>query len=128
MVIDLSKLDTRYKQTQQFILTNKGVPIYKKDAFSFINKILGPQYKWIDKSIEEYFTTDTIQEALLSIKILGFSGKENFIEIKKKYYMLSKEFHPDTGGHSSAFNILNNAYLIFKVAYEKESSDSGVKN
>lgn len=128
MIIDINKLDIRYKQTQQFILTKQGAPIYKKGAFPFINKILGPQYKWLNKSIEEYFTDNSIKEARISIKILGFSGKESFIDIKKRYYLLSKQFHPDNGGHNSAFNILNNAYLVFKIAYEKENTDSRIKN
>lgn len=118
-------LDLRYKKTLDFINLNIGTPVYKKDAFSKINKILGPQYKWLNKTVEEYFTDDPIQEAKISIKILNFTGKESFFIIKRNYFNLSKICHPDTGGHESAFTILNNAYLVFKKAYEKENTNSG---
>ena len=44
--------------------------------------------------------------------------------IKKNYLELSKIFHPDKGGHKDAFNLLNNAYIVFKKAYEKENTNS----
>jgi hypothetical protein len=36
---------------------------------------------------------------------------------------MSKEWHPDCGGHSSAFDILNYAYNLFKTIYEEEDSN-----
>lgn len=124
MIMNKDLLDLRSKQTLIYLKEGKGSPIYKKNAFPFINKILGPQYKWLNKSIEEYFTEDRMQEGLIAIKILNFTGKESFSLVRKNYINLSKRFHPDMGGHNSAFNILNNAYLVFKRAYEKENTSS----
>lgn len=117
-------LDKRYKQTIDYLTTGKGEPVYKKNAFPFINKILGPQFKWINKSVEEYYSTDQIQEAKQAMRILSFSGEESFQELRKRYTLLSRGknkenipgFHPDCGGHSRAFDILNRAYSIFKEA------------
>lgn len=125
MNINLELLDLRHKQTQNYLITNIGTPIYKKNAFKSINNILGPQYKWLNRTVEEYFTEDPIQEAKISIKILNFTGKESFFMIKRNYFNLSKVCHPDTGGHESAFTLLNNAYLVFRKAYEKENTNSG---
>lgn len=124
MNTNLELLDLRYKQTIIYLKHNIGIPVYKKKAFSSINKILGPQYKWLNKSVEQYFTDDVIKEAQIAIKILNFTGKESFFMIKKNYLGLCKIFHPDKGGHKDAFNILNNAYVVFKKAYEKESTNS----
>lgn len=114
MIEDIqSLLDKRYKVTKQYIESKKGSPIYKRRAFFFIDKVLGPQYKWIDKSPEEYFDSNISIEGLQAIKILNFTGKESLKEIRKNYINKSKEWHPDCGGHASAFNILNHAYQIF---------------
>lgn len=129
------KIDLRYKQSQDFINKGIGKPVYKRRAFSFINKILGPQSKWINKSPEEYFTDETlsqeeqeIQELKKAAEILGFTSRTTFKDIKKKYWTMAKgdaEFslygnycsnawHPDLGGHPNAFAILNHAYNLFK--------------
>ena len=133
-----NKIDLRYKQSQDFINKGIGKPVYKRRAFSYIDKILGPQYKWIDKSPEEYFYEEglsqeeqEIKELQKSADILGFTSGTTFKDIKKKYKELSKGtwvnhcsgtykyntggFHPDQGGHSSAFAILNHAYNVFKT-------------
>lgn len=113
-------LDKRYKVTKKFISNKEGTPIYKKRAFFFIDKVLGPQYKWINKSPEEYFSNDVYLEALQAIKILNFTGKETLKEVRKKYINMSKQWHPDCGGHSSAFNILNYSYIIFLSAFNNK--------
>ena len=131
-----NKIDLRYKQSQDFINKGIGKPVYKRRAFSYIDKILGPQYKWINKSPEEYFYKEglsqeeqEIQELQKSADILRFTSGATFEDIKKTYKELSRGctrtncnkpsdlcgFHPDLGGHSSAFAILNHAYNIFKT-------------
>jgi hypothetical protein len=78
-------LDIRYKSTQTYLQTGEGVPVYKKNAFKFINKKLGPQFKWINKSPEEYFGDNQVEEAVKAFKILNFTGKESFKDIKTTY-------------------------------------------
>lgn len=121
-----SLLDKRYKKTQRFLDSGKGEPVYRKRAFTFIDKILGPQYKWINKSPEEYFTDDEYEEARKAINILRFNSTDNLRSVKARYRKLSKGdyqkgepgFHPDSGGHSSAFAILEHAYRIFERAHD----------
>lgn len=122
-----NKIDLRFKQSQEFINTGKGKPVYKKTAFSFINKHLGPQFKWINKSPEEYFKKDKKdieaekEELRLACKILGYKSSLTFKDIKVNYKNLSKNFHPDKGGHNDAFAILNYAYNIFKLIEERSN-------
>ena len=119
-----NKIDLRFKESQDFINKGIGKPVYKRRAFSFINKILGPQYKWINKSPEEYFHTNLtgLEHKKAELKkaafILNFTADSSFKNIKANYRNLSKQFHPDTGGHNSAFAILNYAYNIFRGIYE----------
>jgi hypothetical protein len=50
-----------------------------------------------------------------SFKILGVSKDSNFTEIKKRFYKLSKETHPDMGGNDiNKFIKINNAYQFLK--------------
>ena len=119
-------LDKRYKRTKEYLENKEGKPVYKRRAFSFIDKVLGPQYKWINKTPEEYFKYD---EAKLACRIFKFKGDESFSIIKSRYQKLSKGdwrenkrgWHPDMGGHPSAFAILNHAYNIFKEAFDEET-------
>jgi len=119
----INLLDKRYNRTKLY-LSNKSVkPVYRRRAFPFIDKVLGPQYKWINKTLEEYFG-DEQQELQLVIKILSFSGRETFQEVRRRYLYLSRGnhsnnncgWHPDCGGHPDAFAILNHAYNVFKEA------------
>ncbi len=98
--------------------------MYKPRAFSYIDRILGPRKKWISKSPEEYFSTDELTEAKQACKILSYDGNQSFNAVKKTYYSLCRGtignadgWHPDYGGHESAFSILNHAYSIFKSAH-----------
>jgi hypothetical protein len=116
-------LDKRFNLTKNYLANNKGRPIYKRKCFSFINNVLGPQYKWINKSPSEYFNSSLELEAIQAIKILNFKGVETFKEVRNNYIKMSKEWHPDCGGHSSAFDILNYAYNLFKTIYEEEDSN-----
>ena len=136
--MNYDNIDFRFKQSQEFIKNKTGTPVYKRRAFSYINKILGPQYKWINKSPEEYFYKEglsqeqqEIQELQRAAKILRFTGESSFQDIKKTYKQLSKgiwvdhcsgtndtAFHPDLGGHPDAFAILNHAYNLFKTIYD----------
>ena len=139
----IEKIDLRFKKSQDFINDNIGEPVYKRRAFSYIDKILGPQYKWIDKSPEEYFYEEglsqekqEIQELQRSANILRFTSGTSFQDIKKTYKELSRGFrssdsnnndivcawHPDLGGHPSAFAILNHAYNNFKEIYYNDNS------
>lgn len=119
-------LDKRYKATRIYLDSGKGEPVYKKKAFSHISTVLGPNFKWITKSPEEYFSSDRIAEAKQAMRILSFTGEESFREVRKTYIRLSKGshtdskpgWHPDSGGHPRAFDILNHAYKIFKEAQE----------
>jgi hypothetical protein len=55
-----------------------------------------------------------------SFKILGLSKDSNFTEIKKRFYKLSKETHPDMGGNDiNKFIEINNAYQFLKKIYQK---------
>lgn len=119
--MNINILDKRYKATKNYINNKEGFPIYKKRAFIFIDKILGPQYKWINKNPEEYFSTNALLEAQQVIKIFNFKGHESLKDIRQVYINMSKSWHPDCGGHSNAFDILNHSYLIFKTLFEKES-------
>lgn len=127
--MNVNNVDRRYKASQLYIKTKHGLPIYKKGAFPFINNILGKEYKWVNKSPKEYFDSfSPTCEALIAIKILNFTGKESFKEIRNRYINLSKKFHPDTGGHPDAFNILNYSYMIFKHAFEIEEDEKENKS
>lgn len=115
--------DKRFNKTLNYIITKQGSPVYKKRAFKYIDKVLGPQYKWINKSPQEYFSSDVNTEALQAIKIFNFKEDLSFKDIKDIYLNLSKRWHPDKGGHASAFNILNYAFILFKNIYEKEDNN-----
>lgn len=138
----MDNIDLRFKQSQDFINKGIGKPVYKRRAFSHINKILGPQYKWINKTPEEYFYGEEnklsqeekeVQELQRAADILQFRGGTTFSNIKQTYKNLSRGFsrnntsspitnkcgfHPDCGGHDAAFAILNHAYNIFKTINE----------
>ena len=45
-------------------------------------------------------------------QILGVEKKSTLKEIKKSYYKLSFKHHPDKGGDSDKFNIINEAYNV----------------
>jgi len=68
---------------------------------------------------------DEFEEA---IKTFGLIGLENRNDIKKKYLMLSKKFHPDMpNGDIEKFQEINKAYKIltiyvdnFKFRFTKE--------
>lgn len=120
-------LDKRYKSTLNYIENNKGTPVFKKKAFNNINKILGPQYKWINKTPEEYFSGDVNKEAIEAIKILKFKPNSSIKDVRNTYIKLSILMHPDKGGHDSAFNILNYAYNLLKTIYEEEDKVRAAK-
>lgn len=115
-------LDRRYKATRIYLETGEGEPVYKQRAFSHINNVL--RRGWYTKSPEEYFSNDQIKEAKEAMRILSFTGEESIREVRKQYIKLSQGsskdnkpgWHPDTGGHDRAFDILNHAYKIFKEA------------
>jgi hypothetical protein len=117
-------LDKRFKSTQKYLNSGKGEPVFKKGALNHINKILGPELNWRYKSLEEYYGEDRIEEAKKALRIFSFTGNESYSLIKNRYRKLSQGsysegipgFHPDTGGHPKAFDILNHAYKIFKEA------------
>ena len=123
-MIRREELDKRYNATKQYLKTGKGKPIYRKYAFPHIRKILGPNYKWITKSVEEYYGNERLKELEKAIYILNFQSENTFREIKKKYWMMAKGnskknirgWHPDMDGHEGAFDLLTHAYNIFKEA------------
>lgn len=122
--MDHSTLDKRHKKTKLWLAKGIGEPVYKLRAFPLIDKVLGGQHKWIDKSPEEYFGDDRNEEIKLSLKILSFNRGQTFRDVRKRYLQLSQGnssqgvagWHPDCGGHPRAFAILNHAYNIFKEA------------
>ncbi len=58
-------------------------------------------------------------------KILGITKKDNKPEIKKAYYSLSKQHHPDKGGDPEAFNTILKAYNILSVIDKRKRYDNG---
>lgn len=52
-----------------------------------------------------------------SFKVLGLSDQATILEIRKRFYFLAKETHPDVGGcNESRFIAINNAYqFLMKV-------------
>ena len=66
-----------------------------------------------------------------AIKTFGLIGLENKDDIKKKYLMLSKKFHPDMpDGDTKKFQEINKAYKIlttyidnFKFKFTRFSSN-----
>lgn len=119
--------DKRYKSTIDYINTGKGQPKFKRLAFPNIRKILGPLDNWIYNSCEEYFSEDVYEEVKQAMSILSFTKDCNFKSIKNNYYKLCRGdnklgiegWHPDSGGHKTAFDILNHAYNIFKNANKR---------
>lgn len=117
-------LDKRYKSTREYLESGKGEPVFKHGALNHINKLLGPELEWRYKTTEQYYGKDRIEEARKAFRIFSFTGDESYSSIKKQYRRLSQGsysegvpgFHPDTGGHPRAFDILNHAYKIFKEA------------
>jgi len=56
--------------------------------------------------------------------VLGVDFESTEKEIKKKYYKLSFEKHPDKGGNAEEFAIINEAYVVLteqKDEYDKKS-------
>lgn len=113
----MNNIDLRYKASQEYILNNIGKPVYKKTAFYFIRRKLGPSFKWINKSPEEYFSPVPQRRLVKCAEILDFKPGCEFQDIKNNYRELSKTWHPDKGGHKNAFAILNYAYNLFKKIY-----------
>ena len=117
-------LDKRYKSTTEYLKNGKGEPVFKKGALDHINKVLGPELTWRYKTPEEYYSDDRIKEAKQAMSILSFHRECTLRDVKQSYRRLSQGnssqgvpgFHPDTGGHPRAFDILNHAYRIFKEA------------
>jgi len=117
-------LDKRYNSTRNYLKTKQGEPVFKKGALEHINTVLGPELNWRFKTPEEYYSEDRLEEAKQAMQILSFTGEESFKIVRKRYLRLSQGstannipgFHPDTGGHPRAFDILNHAYTIFKNA------------
>lgn len=128
-MIDKQLLDKRYKKTQEYLLNPKtgGPPIYRVRAFPLIDKVLGRQYKWINKTPEEYYGKDkrAIQTA---IQVFRFTPDTPFKKVKLLYKKLAygnpqnniPGLHPDRGGHPSAFIILEYGYRLFEEAYHNE--------
>ncbi len=55
-----------------------------------------------------------------AVKTFGLIGLENKDDIKKKYLMLSKKFHPDMpDGDIEKFQEINKAYKILTVYIDK---------
>ena len=56
--------------------------------------------------------------------ILGVNFESTEKEIKKSYYKLSMDFHPDRGGDAKEFAKINEAYVVLteqKEEYDKKS-------
>lgn len=114
----IEKLDKRYKSTNLYLINQKGCPVYKHRAFPFIYKKLGSNNRWIHKTPEEYFGNDPLLIAKKCIIIMNYQKGQTYYDVKKTYYHMSignaqksiHGWHPDHGGHSSAFAILNYAY------------------
>ena len=76
----------------------------------------------------------TISEAA---KLLGFSNEASFIEIKKRYHALLKQWHPDVSVHSQkeshemvirlkeAYDILVNYCMNYPVSFRDGDSKRG---
>jgi len=117
-------LDKRYNSTKTYLKTKEGEPVFKKGALDHINKVLGPELNWRYKTPEEYYSNDRIEEAKQAMSILSFHRECSLRDVKQTYRRLSQGdssqnvpgFHPDTGGHPRAFDIINHAYRIFKEA------------
>ena len=70
----------------------------------------------------------TYEELQGAVEIFGLIGLENKDQIKKKYLLLSKKYHPDTkDGSDKKFQELTKAYQIlnqyinsFKFRFTKE--------
>jgi hypothetical protein len=118
--MNIEILDKRFNKTKRYLNTKKGSPVYKKRGFKNIDKILGPQYKWIDKAPLEYFSLDPTKEALIAINLFNFKEEKSFRDLRDTYINLSRLMHPDNGGHSSAFDIINHAYNFFKIIRHKK--------
>lgn len=125
--MNIENLDKRFNKTKHYLSIKKGSPVYKKRGFKNIDKILGPQYKWIDKAPSEYFSLNPTKEALIAINLFNFKEGKSFRDLRDTYINLSKLMHPDNGGHSSAFDIINHAYNFFKIIYEKENTNRTVQ-
>lgn len=49
-------------------------------------------------------------------KLLGVHRKSTDEEIRNRYLLFAKEYHPDVGGDATKFNIINKAYSMLKSA------------
>lgn len=58
---------------------------------------------------------DLIQGAL---EVMGLPSMVSWKEIKERYRLLSKKYHPDRGGESQKMAELNRAYHILKTYIE----------
>ena len=72
-------------------------------------------FKYVEKLKEHYKYMDgKYADKIIGLFILKLSIKKHSIEtIKSQYRLLSKIYHPDAGGNSYEFNILQKAKNLF---------------
>ena len=56
-----------------------------------------------------------------AFEVLGLISTANAAEARKAYYKAAREHHPDKGGDAEKFKVVNNAYEIVKLHFEKTS-------
>ncbi len=57
---------------------------------------------------------DKIKEIKNALDILGIPAFTSLKEIKKRYYELSKKYHPDVSGNEEKMITINRAYHVIK--------------
>ena len=63
-------------------------------------------------------------------QVLGLPDHSNFTDIRKKYLLLVKKYHPDNGGNEQDFTKITQAYniLISKLKPDDKNNNEFVKN
>lgn len=73
-----------------------------------------------DERVDDSETLTDAQRIAQSLKMLGCSENEDMSAIKKRYFTLAKEYHPDMhhGKDASAIKILTEKFIQIKSAYD----------
>ena len=59
--------------------------------------------------------------------ILGVGRTDSTEEIKKAYHLLAKKYHPDKGGDSQKFQLIQKAYIVLSDTSKRKVYDKTVR-
>lgn len=97
--------------------------IKRNENHKYLKSISNTIIKFQSKNFSSSFSNVTYDPNNDYYKVLNISDKADLKEIKKSFYKLSLESHPDKGGNEENFKKINNAYEILKDEKQKQQYD-----